>query len=298
MAGEQTANKGFEVARQTPRDVMAYLKSEAVGKAIAASCSKHVTPERLVRVACAAISRQPLLAACSKESLYLALTNCGQLGLEPNLLGSSYLVPYRNRKTGTYEAQFIAGYRGLVELAMRSERISTLQAFVVYERDAFDWRVGEFPRHVRYLGTEDPGQVVLAWAFARFKDGGCQVDVMTKRELDATRGRSRAKDDGPWVTDYAEMCKKTVVRRLCKLLPLTIELATALEADTAAEIGGEIEIPVEVAGAAVEAAEAKVEATPAQEQPRKPAAAAAKVAEALAGAKPAEAPLGPPPVAQ
>jgi recombination protein RecT len=138
MAGDNnTGGKGFEVARTTPRDVMAYLKSEAVGKAIASSCSKHVTPERLVRVACAAISRQPLLASCTRESLYLALTNCGQLGLEPNLLGSAYLVPYRNRKTGQYEAQMIPGYRGLIELARRSGQIKTLQAFEVNEKDDF-----------------------------------------------------------------------------------------------------------------------------------------------------------------
>lgn len=242
------------VVKTQARDVMSYLKTDAVRTAIAASCSKHVTPERLVRVACSAISRQPLLAQCTRESLYLALTNCGQLGLEPNLLGSAYLVPYKNRKTNVYEAQMIPGYRGLIELARRSGQIKTLAAYVVHERDEFSWQVGELPRHVRYLGDEEPGAMRLAWAFALFTDGAHQVEVMTRREIDATRARSRASDNGPWVTDYEEMAKKTVVRRLAKYLPLTIELAAALEADTAAEIDAVIPL--------LEAAPAPPEAGP------------------------------------
>jgi recombination protein RecT len=310
MAGDNnTGGKGFEVARTTPRDVMAYLKSEAVGKAIASSCSKHVTPERLVRVACAAISRQPLLASCTRESLYLALTNCGQLGLEPNLLGSAYLVPYRNRKTGQYEAQMIPGYRGLIELARRSGQIKTLQAFAVHEKDEFAWTVGEVPRHVRYLGDDDPGALRVVWAVAIFVDGAHQVEVMTRREIEATRQRSQARESGPWVTDYEEMAKKTVVRRLAKYLPLTIELVSALEAETAAEVGGDIEIPAEVLRAAVEPTPEPVarlnasnnqaeDEVPADLRPMSKASAATRVAERLAGAGPKVSPEGdalPPP---
>ncbi len=52
---------------------------------------------------------------------------------------------------------------------------------------------------------------------------------MTKPEIDAIRKRSRASGSGPWVTDYAEMARKTVVRRLFKYLPASPEIATAFE---------------------------------------------------------------------
>jgi recombination protein RecT len=223
--------------------------SEAVKAKIAQSCTRHLTPDRLLRVACAAVSRQPKLADCTPASLYLALANCGQLGLEPNLLGSAYLVPFKRsikspdgKWSSVMEAQFIPGYRGLIELARRSGEIQTISAHVVREKDDFSYAVGERPIHRPYLGEDDPGKMRLAWAIATFKDGGFQVEVMTRREIDSIRGRSKAKDDGPWVTDYEEMARKTVVRRLCKYLPLTIELADAVAADTAFEIGGAIDV--------------------------------------------------------
>ena len=219
-----------------------YLKRPAVAEAMRAACSKHVTPERLIKVACSTISRNPMLGLCTKESIYNALVTCGQLGLEPNLLGAAYLVPYRNKKSGKYEAQFIAGYRGLIELARRSGQIKTISAHCVREKDEFDYVVGNRPYHKPYLGKDDPGDVRMAWAIATFTDESYQVEVMTRREIDGIRERSKAKDSGPWVSDYPEMARKTVVRRLCKYLPLTIELADAFGADQEFDTDGAIDV--------------------------------------------------------
>lgn len=225
--------------RQTIKDVMGFLSSPASIESLKAACTKHLTPDRLLRIAGAAISRQPKLLECTRESLFVAVSQSGQTGLETNLLGEAYLVPFRNRKTGRMECQFMPGYRGLVKLARRSGEIATVEAHVVHERDKFSFAYGDNPRieHVPYDGDEDPGRATHAYAVCVFKDGSRQRDVMSRREIEAIRARSQSKDSGPWVTDYEEMCKKTVVRRLCKMLPLTIELADALERDTEVDLG-------------------------------------------------------------
>lgn len=214
--------------QQEVRDLL-----EKAGPSIQAVLPKHVTVERLTKIALSATARQPALLACSKISLVKAVMQGAELGLEAGgLLGEAYLVPFKD------EATLIVGYRGLVKLARQSGLLTSIEAYVVQARDFFELEYGLEPKlsHKPFM-TGDRGDVVAVYAIARFKDGGRQVDVMTKSEVDAIRERSAAAKSGPWVTDYAEMAKKTVVRRLCKYLPLSPELAKALEHEAAVDEG-------------------------------------------------------------
>jgi len=200
---------------------------------------KHLTPERLIRVACAAASRAPLLLKCTPASILRAVMEAAQLGLDPSgSLGSAYLVPYQNKKNGTYEVQLIVGYRGLIDLARRSGEIASIEAHVVHAKERFKIAYGLNPvlEHEPLL-EDDPGGMVAVYAVARLRDGTTQSEVMTKHQIDGIRARSRAGQSGPWVTDYEEMARKTVVKRLCKYLPLSVELEQALEADNIGEAG-------------------------------------------------------------
>ncbi len=200
---------------------------------------RHMNPDRLIKVAMLAISRQPLLLQCTPMSLIQSMMAAAQLGLEPDgVLGSAYLVPYRNNKTGQFEAQLIPGYRGLIDLARRSGQINRIEAHVVRQKDDFDFAFGlEMRLSHRPHFPDDAGDIIGAYALAELKDGSIQVEVMSKADIDAIKARSKAKDNGPWVTDYAEMARKTVVRRLIKYLPLSVELANAVELDNRAELG-------------------------------------------------------------
>lgn len=201
--------------------------------AIRAVIPKHVTPERLAKVVLGAINRTPALLDCSQSSLLLAVLQAAELGLEPgSALGEAYLIPYGK------QVQMIVGYRGLVALARRSGQIKSLESRVVYQRDEFSVEHGTHPRltHKPCLNG-DPGPLVLVYAIARLTDGAEQVEVMTKTQVDAIRSRSRAAKTGPWVTDYDEMARKTVVRRLAKYLPLSVEMARAIENDARTEAG-------------------------------------------------------------
>jgi recombination protein RecT len=200
---------------------------------IALALPRHLSADRMLRISMTSIRRTPKLLSCSPQSLLGAIMQASQLGLEPDgVLGMAYLVPFKD------EVQLIPGYKGLIDLARRSGQLSTIYARVVYAKDQFEYAYGLTERleHIP-SGEEEPGEIVAAYAVAKLKDGAQQFECMTRREIDAIRKRSRAADDGPWVTDFPEMAKKTVLRRLCKMLPASVELARAVALDERADLG-------------------------------------------------------------
>lgn len=188
---------------------------------------KHVTPDRLLKVMVACIVKTPKLQECTAASLINCFKVAAELGLEPGgALGHLYLVPFKD------VAQPIIGYRGLIELSRRSGQMRRLEAHVVYANEPFTVVYGLEPRLKHSpMVVGDRGAPVAVYAVAHLKDGSTQTEVMRIDEVNAVRQRSRAADNGPWVTDFTEMARKTVVRRLCKYLPLSAELARAFEVD-------------------------------------------------------------------
>ena len=200
---------------------------------MAAVIPKHLSVDRLIKVALFAASKNPVLLQCEKTSIWRCVLQSAQLGLEPDgPLGAAYMVPYRNNKTNQYEAQFIIGYRGLITLARRSVEIESIEAHVVYEKDKFKCVLGLAPilEHEPTFDG-DPGKPVAVYAIAKLRGGGAQWEMMTRGQVEDIRKRSRAGGTGPWVSDWGAMACKTVVRRLCKYLPLSVELAKAVEHD-------------------------------------------------------------------
>lgn len=231
---------------------------------------RHLSVDRLVRVTVACIARTPALGACTQTSLLNAVMQAAQLGLEPTgVLGGAYLVPYGK------ECQLIVGYRGLIDLARRSGTIESIEAHVVHENDRFVCHYGLEPvlEH-EPCWKGDPGEMIAVYGIAKLKDGGRQLEVMTRAQVDAIRAKSKAGRTGPWVEHYDEMARKTVVRRLCKYLPLTPELVDALQTDVEPLDVEVTRAPAEAPKAAVERlrelAAAKTE-QPAPEPPHDPA---------------------------
>lgn len=219
---------------------------------LAAALPRSVSPERMARVVLTALRQTPALAECTPQSFMGAVMASAQLGLEPNTpLGHAYLLPYKNRQKGTTDCQLIIGYRGLIDLVRRSGDIASIEVQPVFEGDAFNCKFGLNPNldhEPDFANAQrvNPAKLRFVYAIARLKDGAVQYDVMSRTEIEAIRRRSRAGESGPWVSDYVEMAKKTVLRRLCKLLPLAIEMASAVATDEAVDFGyGEMEVPQE-----------------------------------------------------
>lgn len=219
---------------KTIRDLLIKSKDQ-----IQMALPRHMTAERMLRIALTAIQRTPKLLECHPITLVGAIIQAAQLGLEPDgVAGHAYLVPFWNKNKNRFEAQFIPGYRGLIDLSRRSQEVVGIEARVVHAKDKFKFSFGLNPvlEHEPSI-LPDPGIPIYFYAVARLKGGLTQFDVMTATDVDKIRARSKAKDSGPWVTDYEEMGKKTVIRRLSKLLPVSIELHRAVALDEKAELG-------------------------------------------------------------
>lgn len=188
-----------------------------------------LTPDRFVRVVLTAGMKNPKILECTDASLFMSLLNCASMGLEPNGR-HGHIIPYMNNKTGCLEAQFQADYKGLVELAMRSGQISNIHADVVCENDVFEYNIGQVNKHTFSL-KDERGPMIGAYCVVTFKDGSKKSDVMSKAEIEAVRRRSKAANSGPWISDYNEMAKKTVFKRVSKWIPLSPEARDTVEED-------------------------------------------------------------------
>ncbi len=238
---EQQPSQTTAIAKKQP-GFLQMLQDPKLKDQIAAALPKHMTPERMIRVALTAWRKTSALQKCEPLSVISAIVQASQLGLEPDgVLGHAYLVPYGN------QCQLIPGYRGLIDLARRSGHVVSIQAHVVYERDKFDFAYGLDERlsHTPCMDG-DRGRAVAVYAVAKLKDGGYALEVMSMADVEKIRKRSKAANNGPWVTDFDEMAKKTAVRRMVKYLPLSVELHKAVAIDERAEAGMDYESVIDV----------------------------------------------------
>ena len=239
-----TALEPRKSAVGTLRDYLMKTKGSLAGV-----LPKHLDPDRLVKIAIGAASRNPVLLQCTPISILHGVMEAGQLGLEAGSpLGHAYLVPFKNKNTRKYEATLIIGYRGLIELARRSEQVSSCEARVVHERDSFEVEYGlEMKLVHRPCLDGESGAIKFVYSVIRLKDRDALpiVEVMTKAEVDAVRQRSRASATGPWVTDYEMMARKTVLRRNMHYAPMPGPMQEAVEREDARDRGERVDLPFE-----------------------------------------------------
>lgn len=214
------------------------LTTDNFKQAIQQALPTHLKAERFIRVAITALTRTPKLQQCTQDSLLKCLLDLSALGLEPDGR-NAHLIPYGQ------ECTLIVDYKGIVQLVRRSGEVSNIHADVVYEGDDFDFQYGSkaFLRHKPDM--EGPRQKrKAAYCFVEMKDGSEDFMVWSMAKVDAIRKRSKSKDNGPWVTDYDEMAKKTVFRNQSKWLPLSSELIDKITRDDdAVDIEGSFELP-------------------------------------------------------
>lgn len=192
-----------------------------------------ITPERFTRMVLSALSVNPKLAECTPKSFLGAMMSAAQLGLEPNTpLGQAYLIPYKNK--GVDEVQFQIGYKGLIDLAYRSGEVEVVQAQIVYENDEFDCQYGLEPKLVHKPADKDRGEAVKVYAVFKTKSGGYGFEVMSMDDCKKHAEKySQALKYGfsPWKTNFEEMCKKTVLKRVLKYAPMKSDFVRGITQD-------------------------------------------------------------------
>lgn len=228
MIQQKTAEVAKAAKNKTIKDYIRAMEGE-----IAKALPSVMTPERFTRITLSALSSNPDLQGTTPASFLGAMMTAAQLGLEPNTpLGQAYLIPYKNK--GTLECQFQLGYRDMIDLAYRSGEVQIIQAHIVYANDKFDFSFGIDPKlnHVPALGER--GEATHVYAMFRTKDGGYGFDVMTiddVRRHAAKYSKSYSSSYSPWNTNFEEMAKKTVLKRVLKYAPLKSDFARAVAAD-------------------------------------------------------------------
>jgi len=218
-----------------------WLASPATLSQLRAALPSHFAPERMARLALTSLRTVRGLAECNPASIMACVMTASQLGLEPGVLGSCYLIPRKG------EATFLIGYQGLLDLIRRSGKVTSIASRVVYETDRFeiDYAASVPFTHKPDLRRKD-NRILGFYCHATLAGGEHLFEWMPLHEVNAIRGRSQSGSSGPWATDFSEMGKKTVLRRAAKYLPRSIEFSDALAADDHVEFDAAPTATVEV----------------------------------------------------
>lgn len=244
MTRIEKAKNQIQKAQNNSTDIRTLIQNsiKELGKAL----PSHMNAERLVRIALTTLRLNPELYKCTPESFLGALFQSAQLGLEPNVEGQAYIIPFNNKKkvgeqwVEKKEASFQIGYKGYIELFYRHGNTSTIFMDKVCENDEFDYMYGTetYLKHKPNLSNR--GQVIGYYAVAKMSKGDSIFKFMGKYEcIEHGKQHSKCFDkknnsfykSTPWTTDTDAMCMKTVLIQLMKLLPKSIELQKAVAMD-------------------------------------------------------------------
>jgi len=286
MSTPEQTQQALETIKK-PQDLKALI--EASAKELGRALPEHMRPERVVRIALTCIRQNPQLAKCTPESFLGALFTAAQLGIEP-IAGRAYLLPFNNNRKksdGSWhtvkEAEFVLGYKGIVDLFFRHEKAVNLEWGIVYPHDVFEVEKGtnSFLKH-KMMPRNSEDKPIGYWVMANLMNGGKPFHYMTAEEtLDHGKKHSKTYnkkknewyEGSPWVDEFESMSLKTVLVQLMKILPLSVELQHAINQDETARdfrkgVDSVLDIPSQIDwGAEAKAAKEKVDEAISTENP-------------------------------
>lgn len=187
-------------------------------KQFASVLPSHIPAPKFMRTVVGAVQNNPSILECNKQSIYAACQKAAQDGLILDGREAA-LVKFGGA------CQYMPMVAGILKKLRNSGQLSTITAQTVHKADAFKYNpaMDDVPNHnPDWFG--DRGEMIGAYAVARMKDGGVVVEVMNMQQINKVRAVSRASSKGPWVDWPEEMAKKTVLRRLAKMLPSSADI--------------------------------------------------------------------------
>ncbi len=205
---------------------------------LALALPKHLTADRMARLALTAFSTTPALQQCEPRSILAAVMTAGQLGLEIGVNGQGFLVPYG--KTCT----FVPGWKGLQDLVNRTGRASSWTG-AVYEGDEFDYRLGDSPFVEHKPGDEDDERKLThVYAIGRVNGSNWPiVEVWKMSKVWKHRDRYNKVGQRHYSFRDSEMyARKVPLLQVLKYLPSSVEVSNAIAVANAAEVGQRADI--------------------------------------------------------
>lgn len=214
---------------------------------IALALPKHITADRMVRLAMTSFSQNSALQKCDMHSIFASVIVAAQLGLEIGVGGQGYLVPYGGKAT------FVPGWQGLVDLVSRAGR-ATVWTGAVFAGDEFDWALGDRPfvKHRPAGGGDTWQDITHVYAIGRVN--GSEYPVMEVWTMDRVvkhlnkfnkvGARHYALEkNGQNMEMYA---RKVVLLQVLKYMPKSIEVQRAVEVAQVADTGKQFTFDGEV----------------------------------------------------
>jgi len=161
------------------------------------------------------VASNNLLSKADPNTVYTAVIVAASLGLsiDPSL-GHAYIVPYKE-SGGGIRAQFQLGYKGLIQLALRSGHFRTINSFPVGENELVEYNIMRGNRYDFKL--KNKGDILGYGAFFELTSGfSCEL-FMTVEDIRRHASRfsqSFRSGNGPWIDDFGQMAEKTVLKLL------------------------------------------------------------------------------------
>ena len=207
----------------TLRELIAVQESE-----IARALPLAMDAARYVRIVQTELRKNPKLMQCSPQSFLGAVLTAAQLGLEFGPLGQAFLVPYGR------EIQLQIGFKGYLNLINRNGSVQSVSARAVHAKDVFDYSFGLDETLVHRPATGERGPIVAFYCIVRSVNGGRNVAVMTREEVEAHRDRYATRGghvNKVWADNFEEMGMKTVFLKAAKWMAVSTELQMAQNVD-------------------------------------------------------------------
>jgi recombination protein RecT len=194
---------------------------------------ENIDPGRFKATTMTAVIKNPELLQADRGSLLLACMQAASAGILPDGREGAIVI-FKDWKTKKKMAQFMPMVTGVVRRLRELGDLTSISAYCVYKGDTFEVTLGDDPNIYHKpdpTGSRDGDDIIAAYAI--FKNGNEVVhrEVMTREEIDQTRGVSRAKDGQAWKSWFGEMARKTVIRRGAKSVPLSAAAAAIIETD-------------------------------------------------------------------
>lgn len=192
---------------------------------------KDFNRERFVQNCLAVMNETPQLAKISPAQTIQGLLKGAYLGLD-FMNRECYLIPYGN------SVQFQTDYKGEVKFTKKYSvrKIKDIYAKVVREDDEFTEEIVDGNPSIDFKPLPfNGGDIIGAFAVVLYQDGGMAYETMSVSDINSVRNNySKASQSKAWKNSFDEMCKKTVLRRLCKHIETDFE---SVEAHSAWEDG-------------------------------------------------------------
>lgn len=198
---------------------------------------------RFISAIVSAVTANPALQECSNQSILSGALLGESLKLSPSpQLGQYYLVPFKNTKAGITEAQFQLGYKGYIQLAIRTGQYKKLNVLAIKEGELIKFDPLNEEIEVNLIEDEDKREktpTVGYYAMFEYVNGFRKALYWSRSKMEAhalkySKGYQAKKGFTFWEKDFDGMAYKTMLRQLIsKWGVMSVDMATAIDADMA-----------------------------------------------------------------